>query len=177
MSLKSTITSFVDLTESLEKYLLAIYELSKINNNIIVKDIANCLKIGGASASDAIKTLANRGFINYIPYGSITMTSKGLETIELKLYRHNTISDFLNKVFDIDKESSNKNASAIEYSMTEDVLVKFVHFLDFMKQCSCKEPKWINSCKHSLGNDEISKKCSACISDKKGCGSCCGGCH
>ena len=166
-----------DLTESLEKYLLAIYELSKINDNIIVKDVANYLKIGGASTADAIKTLANRDFINYIPYGSIKLTSKGLEAIELKLYRHNTISEFLNKVLDIEKESADKNASAMEYSMTEDVLIKFVHFLDFMKQCTCKEPKWIKSCKHSLENGEISEKCSACISDGKGCGSCCGGCH
>ena len=166
-----------DLTESLEKYLLAIYELSKTNDNIIVKDVANYLKIGGASTADAIKTLASRGFINYIPYGSITLTSKGFETIELKLYRHNTISDFLNIVLDIDKENSDKNASAIEYSMTEDVLIKFVHFLDFMKQCACKEPKWINSCKYSLANGKMPKNCSVCISKDKSCGSCCGGCH
>ena len=166
-----------DLTESLEKYLLAIYELSKINDNIIVRDVANYLKIGGASTADAIKTLASREFINYIPYSSITLTPKGLETIELKLYRHNTISEFLNKVLDIEKESADKNANSIEYSMTEDVLIKFVHFLDFMKQCTCKEPKWIKSCKHSLEDGKMSEKCSACVSEGKGCGSCCGGCH
>lgn len=165
-----------DLTESLEKYLLAIYELSKTNDNIIVKDIANYLQIGGSSTADAIKTLTNKGFINYIPYGTITLTSKGVAAVELKIYRHNTISDFLNKVLDIDKENSDKNASAIEYSMTEDVLVKFIHFLDFMKQCTCKEPKWVKSCKHTLDCGNVSEKCNNCISQKHsgGCCSCCG---
>lgn len=165
-----------DLTESLEKYLLAIYELSKINDNIIVKDVSNYLKIGGASTAEAVKTLTKRGFINYVPYGSISLTDKGYKTINLKLHRHNTILNFLNKVLDIDEQSANINAKAIEYSMTEDVLVKFVYFLDFMEQCSCKEPKWIKSCKQSLENGKISDKCSACILEGKGCGSCCTEC-
>ena len=57
--------------------------------------------------------------------------------------------------------------------MTEDVLIKFVHFLDFMKQCSCKEPKWLNSCKHNLETGELSNKCSNCLS---GCNGGCSGC-
>ena len=165
------------LTESLEKYLLAIYDISKNNSNIIVKDVSNYLKIGGASTASAIRTLAKKGLINYIPYGNISLTQSGFNTVQLKLYRHNAISNFLNQVLEIEKTSADKNASAIEYSMTEDVLIKFVHFLDFMKQCSCKEPKWMKSCKHSLKKGKMSEKCSACIIKGKGCGSCCGECH
>ncbi len=161
------------LSESLEKYLLAIYDISKNNSNIIVKDVSNYLGIGGASSANAIKTLAKLGFINYIPYGNITLTKEGIEYIQLKLYRHNTISNFLNQVLEIEKTSADKNASAIEYSMTKDVLIKFVHFLDFMKQCSCKEPKWLNSCKHSLKDGQISKKCKDCASSCGGCKNCC----
>lgn len=158
-----------ELTESLEKYLLAIYDISKNNSNIIVKDVSNYLKIGGASTATAIRTLAKKGLINYVPYGNIFLTQEGFNTVQLKMYRHNTISNFLNQVLEIEKTSANKNASAIEYSMTEDVLIKFVHFLDFMKQCSCKEPKWLNSCKHSLLDGQISEKCTNCT------GECCCG--
>ena len=56
------------LTESLEKYLFAIYNLSKSNSNIIVKDVSSYLGIGGASTATAIRTLAQKGFINYVPY-------------------------------------------------------------------------------------------------------------
>ncbi|MBQ8168387.1 metal-dependent transcriptional regulator [bacterium] len=163
-----------ELTESLEKYLFAVYELSKTNSSIIVKDVSEYLKIGGASTAKAIKTLRDKGFLNYVPYSTISLTPRGLETVELKVYRHNTITNFLNKVLDIEQKNAEKNANAIEYSMTEDVLIKFVHFLDFMGQCTCREPKWIKSCKHSLGNGEIPQKCTSCISG--GCSSCnCGG--
>lgn len=162
-----------ELTESLEKYLLAIADLLKKNSEIKVKDVSNYLKIGGPSTADAIKTLAARGFINYVPYGTISLTPKGASAVEIKKYRHNTISKFLNLVLDIPQNEAEINANSIEYSMTEDVLTKFVHFLDFMGQCSCKEPKWIKSCKNTLKNGELSDKCRACASDGKGC-SCCG---
>ena len=51
-----------ELTESLEKYLLAIYEIVKVNQAARVKDVSNYLKIGGPATSDAVKTLAQRGF-------------------------------------------------------------------------------------------------------------------
>lgn len=161
------------LTESLEKYLLAVFELSKNNTAVMVKDVASYLKIGGASTAEAIRTLTERGFLDYVPYGDIKLTDKGLVAVDIKKYRHETISNFLNKVLNIEIEQAEKNASAMEYSMTEDVLSKFVHFLSFMEQCSCKEPKWIKSCKKSLEEGKISEKCTNCIATGQGCGSCC----
>lgn len=160
-----------ELTESLEKYLLAIYELLNQKESIKVKDVSGYLKIGGPATADAIKTLAARGFINYVPYGTITLTSQGASAIEIKRYRHKTISSFLNNVLDISKSEAEKNANIIEYSMTEEVLTKFVHFLDFMAQCSCKEPKWIKSCQTALKDGKMSAKCSKCSSGN-GCNCC-----
>lgn len=161
------------LTESLEKYLMAVFDLSKLQSNIKVKDVSAFLKIGGPSTADAIKTLASKGFINYVPYGTISLTAKGASAIEIKKYRHYTIVKFLNNVLDIPIKDAELNADYIEYSMTEDVLQKFVHYLDFMGQCSCKEPKWIKSCKETLKNGEIPSKCTACHNSSNGC-NCCG---
>ena len=47
-----------ELTESLEKYLLAIYEIVSINQAARVKDVSNYLNIGGHATSEAVKTLA-----------------------------------------------------------------------------------------------------------------------
>ena len=63
-----------ELSESLEKYLLAIYEIVKVNQAARVKDVSNYLKTCGPATSDAVKTLAEREFINYVPYGIITNT-------------------------------------------------------------------------------------------------------
>ena len=150
------------LTQSLETYLLAIEQLTENKKAIIVKDVSEFLNIGGASTADAIKKLKEKGYINYVPYGNITLTDKGEKTVIIKKYRHNTITEFLNKVLDIDIKKAEENADKIEYSMTEEVLARFVNFLDFMKQCSCSEPKWLKSCKSSLENGAINEKCKSC---------------
>ena len=165
-----------ELTESLEKYLLAIYEIVKVNQAARVKDVSNYLKIGGPATSDAVKTLAERGFINYVPYGIITITSKGKKKAEEKLFRHRTISNFLEKVLMVENEKVSQSAKQIEYSMPEDVLRKFVSFLTFMDKCSCKEPKWVKSFHKFLEQGKMQKKCLLCAENKANFdnSSCCG---
>ena len=150
------------LTKSLETYLLAIDSLLETKKTIIVKDVAQYLGFGGATTADAIKRLKEKGYINYKPYGNITLTSIGEKAVIVKKYRHDTITRFLNKVLDIDLKNAEYNADKIEYSMTEDVLTRLVNFLDFMEQCSCSEPKWVKSCKSSLETGELSEKCKSC---------------
>lgn len=156
------------LTKSLEKYLLAIDSLLECKKTVIVKDIAEFLNIGGVSTADAVKKLKKKGCVNYEPYGDITLTPKGKELVSLKKYRHNTITKFLNKVLEIDLKNAKYNAEQIEYSMTKDVLIRLVNFMDFMEQCSCAEPKWIKSCKSSLETGDLCGNCKSC---KGGC--CC----
>ena len=150
------------LTKSLETYLMAIDKLLETKKTIIVKDVAVFLGFGGATTADAVKKLKEKGYVNYEPYGSITLTELGEKTVIIKKYRHNTITKFLNKVLDIELKNAEFNAEQIEYSMTEDVLVRLVNFLDFMEQCSCSEPKWIKSCKSSLETGNLSEKCKSC---------------
>ncbi len=135
--------------------------------SIIVNDVAKHLGYGGATTADAIKKLKEKGYVNYEPYGNITLTSLGEKTVIIKKYRHNTITKFLNKVLDIDLEKAEYNAEQIEYSMTDDVLSRLVSFLDFMEQCSCSEPKWMKSCKSTLETGELNEKCKSCS------GNCC----
>ena len=150
------------LTKSLETYLLAIDTLLENKKSIIVKDVAQYLSFGGATTADAVKKLKEKGYVNYEPYGNITLTALGEKTVIIKKYRHNTITKFLNKVLDIDVKKAEYNAEQMEYSMTDDVLTRLVNFLDFMEQCSCSEPKWVKSCKSTLETGELSDKCKSC---------------
>lgn len=167
-----------ELTESLEKYLLAIYEIVKVNMAARVKDVSNYLEIGGPATSDAVKTLAERGFINYVPYGIITITEKGRSKAEEKLKRHNTIENFLEKVLLVENNKIEASARQIEYSMPTDILDKFVNFLTFMENCSCKEPKWIKSYNYYSQNRKMQDKCKICIQNNQNFDNsgCCSGC-
>lgn len=167
-----------ELTESLEKYLLAIYEIVKVNQAARVKDVSNYLKIGGPATSDAVKTLAQRGYINYVPYGIITIKQKGIKKAEEKILRHQTIANFLEKVLQVEPEKVDFSATKIEYAMPCDVLEKFVQFLTFMEKCSCKEPKWVKSYKYYATQGEMQDKCKTCMTKTNfDNNNCCGGCN
>lgn len=152
------------LTKSTENYINAIYKLVNINKAARVKDISKLLKIGASSVSEALKPLSESGFINYEPYGLITLTSKGKKVAKELNKRHETICDFLENVLLVDKEIIDENAGKIEHGVSKEVLEKFVRFLTFMQKCSCKEPKWIKSFKYYSQKGKLQDKCNTCIS-------------
>ena len=151
------------LTASLENYLCAIYKIEAQNKAARVKDISSLLSIGASSVSEAMKVLEKKEFINYEPYGLITMTKKGEKLVIEKNKRSETISNFLKDVLLVEEDEVSENAKKIEYGLSEEVLGKFVSFLTFMQTCSCKEPKWIKSYKYFARNGEVQDKCTSCI--------------
>lgn len=154
-----------ELTKSLENYLVAIYDIVQKNGAARVRDVSEKVKTNAASTSEAVKTLAKKKYINYQPYGLITLTKKGGKTIEEKLKRHKTIENFLENVLKLDKNYANE----IEFSMPDEVLNRFVDYLTFMQKCSCKEPKWIKSFQYYIQEGKMHEKCANC---KAGCCDC-----
>ena len=163
-----------DLTLSLEKYLLAIFELLQKNEKVIVKDISSYLKIGGPSTADAIKALAKKEYINYVPYKNITLTAKGLKKVGEKIKRRAVLEEFLKKVMCVKEEEIENNIEQIEYAFDDDLMKKFVSFVEFLDNCSCKSPKWLNSFKYFAQNDKLKENCLAC---KTSSSCCCEGCN
>ncbi len=155
-----------NLTQSLERYLSAIFKIVQMNSAARVKDVAQKLNIGMASTSEAIKALTKKGYINYVPYGIITMTAKGKKVISEKNKRHSIICNFLEKCLLMEQEEIEEAADDIEFSMSEKVLDRFVEYLTFMQNCSCKEPKWVKSFQYYLENGKMQKKCNSCIKNK-----------
>jgi DtxR family Mn-dependent transcriptional regulator len=152
-----------ELTPSLENYLKAVYEIVEKNKAARVKDVSKLLSIGPSSVSEALRNLADKAYINYEPYGIITLTKKGEKIAQELIKRHNTLCEFLKDVLLVDNEIVKENACKIESGVSEEVLEKFVRFLTFMQTCSCKEPKWIKSFKYYAKNGSLQEKCNTCI--------------
>ena len=68
-----------ELTSSLEDYLESIYLIISEKEAVRPKDIAKRLNVSNASVTGALKTLSDKGMINYAPYDVITLTDKGRE--------------------------------------------------------------------------------------------------
>ncbi|MEI7473548.1 MAG: metal-dependent transcriptional regulator [bacterium] len=156
------------LTASLENYIKAIYNIMKTKPAARVKDVAASLGIGASSVSEALKNLAEKGMVNYEPYGFITLTDEGNKIAQELAQRHNIIKNFFENVLVLPSELAEESSKEIEHRMAEEVLEKFIMFLEFMSSCSCKEPKWMKSFKEfSSNNGRLSDKCTRCIEAKK----------
>jgi DtxR family transcriptional regulator, Mn-dependent transcriptional regulator len=151
------------LTASFENYLCAIYSVEKENNAAHVKDIANFLSVGAPSVSEAMKALEKKNYIDYEPYGLITLTEQGKKLVIEKNERNEIVSDFLKNVLQAEDNEIAENARIIEYGMSDSVLEKFVRFLTFLQTCSCKEPKWIKSFKYYAKEGKLQDKCNSCV--------------
>jgi len=155
------------LTASLENYLKAIFYIVEEKKAARVKDISKYLNIGPSSVSEALKILAERKVINYEPYGIVTLTDEGhLAALEI-IKKNDIIKNFFENVLSVDTKQSELSAEQMKHSVSEDVLSKFVMFLEFMQSCSCKEPKWMRSFKYYSVNGEFQSKCQKCIAVNK----------
>lgn len=118
------------LTGSQRKYLCAIHTIENEKKAARIKDIAQILSLGAAAVSEAVKKLSTKNFVNYEPYGVISLTEAGkksaLETIKMK----KTVEKFLLKVPEITPEEAAIAASDISSLLAPNIIKKIEHFVN-----------------------------------------------
>ena len=82
------------ISASLEDYLEAIYEIIQDKQGIKAIDISKKLNVGRSSVTEALKTLALKGFVNYSRYGVLTLTQSGEAVARKVIEKHNVLYDF-----------------------------------------------------------------------------------
>jgi DtxR family Mn-dependent transcriptional regulator len=109
------------LTESVEMYLKAIYQVVREKQAARAKDIALRLNVNSSSVTAALKHLSGRGFINYEPYDIITLTPEGMRVAREIVERGESIRKFLIEVLGIDPEEAEESACRMEHGVTAQV--------------------------------------------------------
>jgi len=153
------------LTESLEDYLEAIYNIIHEKKGVRVKDISNYLTVKNSSVTSALKSLEKEGFINYEPYGIISLTEKGNELSKKITERHKILKYFFMNVLFIDKELSDQTACKIEHGMPEPVFKKFIQFIKYIYLNHKNNPEWFNRFKDFCSKNEIDVNSESGIDD------------
>lgn len=156
------------LSASQEDYLEAIYHIIGEKQAARAKDIAQRLKLKGASVTGALRTLSEKGLINYAPYDIITLTPDGKELARDVVRRHNTLKTFLNKILQIDVAEAEENACRMEHNISSHVLDRLIKFMDFIKICPKVEDHWVEAFKDYNKTGDIPntcKRCAAALSD------------
>lgn len=153
-----------NLSESLEDYLEAILYLEKDQKVARAKDIADRLGLQPGTVTSALKSLAEKGLINYTAYSFITLTSKGKKIAEEVTGRHVSIKNFLTTVLQIDPKTAEETACRMEHVVDEQTLARLALLSDFLSTCPRAGTDWLREftafrSKKKCGAD----KCRACI--------------
>ena len=127
-----------NLSQSQEDYLETIYTELQKKGCAKVTDIANILNVKKASVTGALNVLCEKGFVNYAPYASITLTKDGEIAAKKILLRHEVMTNFLINILDMNTEDSAENACRLEHVMSEEMFERIHAFSHFIQEYSQK---------------------------------------
>jgi DtxR family transcriptional regulator, Mn-dependent transcriptional regulator len=103
------------LSASQEDYLEAILNVADASGTARSTDIAGTLGVAKPSVTGALKLLAQRGLVNYKPYGCVTFTQKGVSKAGRVAQRHEIIKSFFVDVLGVDAVTAQKAACKAEH--------------------------------------------------------------
>jgi len=156
----------IKLSESLEDYLEVILELEKTNKVARTKDISNKMGVQRGTVTGALKSLGEKGLINYEPYCLITLTRKGTKIAKEITKKHYVLKDFLSRILQINEQSSEQIACRMEHAMDQKSTKVLIRFIKFLDTCPRAGTQWIKNfveyCKDEPLNSE---KCNNCIEE------------
>jgi DtxR family Mn-dependent transcriptional regulator len=124
-----------ELSESLEDYLETILELQTKKTVARSKDIAEKMDIKRGSVTGMLKKLAAQDFINYEPYGYVTLTPSGRKIAKEIEGRHILLKDFLFRILKVDEKEANDTACRMEHAMNKATFKKFQAFVSKIDAC------------------------------------------
>lgn len=120
----------MDLSNSREDYLKAIYQICEKERVARVKSIAKQLNVSQSSVNYAVNVLLDSGLIKHKRYGYIELTEKGRKTGKQISLKHQLIKKFLKTVLEVDEKIADKDACRIEHAISKHTLKKIISFMN-----------------------------------------------
>ncbi len=118
----------------LEDYLETIYFLIKEKGFARVTDIANYRNVKKSTITEALKQLSLKGYINYKPYSTVTLTQKGKEYAKEVIKKHQILKDFYKKV--LFEENKEDELCHLEHFLSNETLKKIEALTKFFEEKS-----------------------------------------
>lgn len=118
------------ISNSLEDYLEAILIISEKNNNMVrITALAEFMGITKPSATEAVKSLVELGFLNHEKYGPVELTKEGRKRAVEVRRKHQLLKKFLVEVLGVPKEIAEEDACLMEHAVSEDTINRLLIFL------------------------------------------------
>jgi DtxR family Mn-dependent transcriptional regulator len=151
------------LSASLEHYVRAIHDLTHRQGGARAGDIAAVLDVSGASVTGALRSLAQKGVVNYAPYDVVTLTALGERIAHDLIQRRETVLSFLTRVLSVPPEEAFTNACRIEHVISNEVMERLTRFVRFLEMCPRTGDAWIKGQGYFCSHNEMSESCARCV--------------
>jgi DtxR family Mn-dependent transcriptional regulator len=134
----------MELTESLQDYLLEIYIVKNKRTVARLKDIAKRRNVKLPSAVNAVKELTKRGLVTHERYGYIELTAAGIEEAAKLYERHLMLYKFLHNALSLSENIAEKDAHRIEHDLHRETVLKLTKFVEYIeKSQTTGKDRWL----------------------------------
>ena len=131
------------------------------------RDIADRLGITRGTVTSALKSLSEKGLINYQPYSHITLTATGEQIAAKIIRRHRIVSRYLHEVLQLPLDVSEDNACRAEHVLDRQVIDRLVCHLEFLEKCPRMGTVWRDSvnlfCKDGINQQNCRECLGRCL--------------
>ena len=125
---------------TVEEYLESIGALEERENPVSTSSIAQSMGLSLASVSEMLRRLAEKGLVEYTPYGGANLTKEGRQRFLRLTRRHRLWEVFLNRHLGIGWEDVYHHACSLEHATSDLVAEKLAEFLDNPETCPHGSP-------------------------------------
>ena len=152
------------LSANMEDYLEAIYHISSEKQAARAKDISQRLRVNKSSVTGALRSLSEKGLVNYAPYDIITLTAQGEQVAREVVRRHETLKDFFMKILLLDADEAEEASCKIEHAISNKIIDRVISFVEFMEICPRGGKEWLKGFRRHCENGDTSVRCASSIS-------------
>lgn len=110
------------LTEPVEDYLKAIYELESRFGAAATSDVANALDVAPASVTGMVRRLATQGYLDHVPYRGVQLTPRGRQAALRTIRRHRILESYLTGVLGYPWDRVHDEAERLEHAASDDLI-------------------------------------------------------
>jgi DtxR family Mn-dependent transcriptional regulator len=138
-----------EVTSALEDYLEAMLDLDAEKGRVRARDISQRLGVGRPAVTAALKTLADKGLVNYAPYKAASLTEEGIRIAGGVRRRHTALRTFLIDILGMDEDLAEANACRMEHAIGAKLLDRLTAFAEFAEQAPETHKKWLEQFRES----------------------------
>jgi DtxR family Mn-dependent transcriptional regulator len=154
------------LSESQQDYLRIILRLIHHKRVARIKEIARQRGVSMPSATEAVRKLADDGFLSYAAREFIELTPQGEQSAQYLANRNLFMQNFLTDILGLDEQQAATEACAMEHHLNQNTLERFVLLYQFFTHCPKQDRQLFDDFKHclkSITNPEVDHSYQCCF--------------